>query len=147
MWRVSLWNCEKANMKSYSENNFYINVFSSIGLLIAIYSYYVKKRFLKDPKNYKAMCDLNDSISCSKVLTSRYLKKKCFIVINTSGSSFRIKIKLYMDIAYKYWFRSQILDKKPNIIRKKFFSLKIYSLAGILTLNTTKLVDLIFIFE
>ena len=49
---------------------FYINVFGLAGLVIALYSYVVKKKFLKDPKNFKAMCDINEHMSCTRVLTS-----------------------------------------------------------------------------
>lgn len=59
-------------MSLLQENNFFINLFSSIGVLIALYSYYVKVKFLKNPTQFRALCDINDSISCSKVLTSKY---------------------------------------------------------------------------
>ena len=70
-------------MSTIADSNFYIILCSSIGLLIAAYSYYVKVKFLKNPKKYKAFCDLNDKISCSKVVSSEY------------GSGFGIVGKLF----------------------------------------------------
>lgn len=55
----------------YSETNFYINLFAFLGLLAALYSYYVKMRYLKDPHKYRAVCDINEHVSCSKVLSSK----------------------------------------------------------------------------
>ncbi|CAF0719632.1 unnamed protein product [Brachionus calyciflorus] len=70
-------------MSLLQEQNFYINIFSSIGLLIALYSYYVKVKYLKNPNQFRAWCDINDKMSCSKVITSKY------------GSGFGIVGKLF----------------------------------------------------
>lgn len=58
-------------MSLIEEYNFYINICSVLGLVIALYSYYVKIKFLKNPSQFKALCDINDKMSCSKVITSR----------------------------------------------------------------------------
>lgn len=58
-------------MSLKEEFNFYINICSVLGLAIAFYSYYVKVKYLKNPSQYKALCDINDKMSCSKVITSR----------------------------------------------------------------------------
>jgi len=42
-----------------------------IGLILTFYTIYVGNRSIEDP-NYKAICDINDKISCSKVSTSKY---------------------------------------------------------------------------
>jgi len=63
-------NLLKMQTESNIENaNFYINVCSSLGLLIAVYSYYVKVKFSKN-KKYKAICDISENVSCTKVLSS-----------------------------------------------------------------------------
>ena len=64
--------------------NYYINVFSTIGVFIAAYSYYVKIKHRQSP-TYKALCDINDKMSCSRVLTSelvgKWFKKVFFCII------------------------------------------------------------------
>lgn len=53
---------------------------SIIGLLISIYSKYIEKE-KQNNKNYRALCDVSNSISCSAVLTSKY--NKIFKIQNT----------------------------------------------------------------
>lgn len=67
---------EKTKNKMNSEiliadSNFKIALLSIIGLVIALYSYYVKTSYHKNPANYRALCDLNESISCTRVITSK----------------------------------------------------------------------------
>ncbi|RNA00352.1 vitamin K epoxide reductase complex subunit 1 1, partial [Brachionus plicatilis] len=70
-------------MSLLEDINFYINICSAFGLVIAFYSYYVKIKYLRDPGQYRALCDINNKMSCSKVITSRY------------GSGFGIVGKLF----------------------------------------------------
>jgi uncharacterized membrane protein len=64
---------KKIIVKMNNENSlYYIRLYSLIGIIIAAYSYYVKIQIKKRPKTYKALCDINDSMSCSRVLTSEY---------------------------------------------------------------------------
>ena len=56
-------------MSQSEESNFYIILFSLFGVLIAAYSYYVKKQVQKKP-HYRALCDINEHMSCTRVLTS-----------------------------------------------------------------------------
>ena len=51
--------------------NFYIRALSCAGISIAAYSLYVKAKFSKD-KTYRAMCDLGENVSCTRVLASKY---------------------------------------------------------------------------
>jgi len=51
-----------------------------IGLIISVYAYYVEKRIMANAA-YKPACDINDTISCTKPLTSTYAK--LFFVSNT----------------------------------------------------------------
>ena len=55
-----------------SEANWSINVLSGLGFLIAVYSYYVKWSYKRNPSGYRALCDLGENISCSRVITSKY---------------------------------------------------------------------------
>ena len=43
------------------------------GILVSLYSLYVKHSAVAD-ENYRALCDISEHISCSKVLTSEYSK-------------------------------------------------------------------------
>jgi vitamin-K-epoxide reductase (warfarin-sensitive) len=60
-----------AALDNFETANFYIRILASAGVLIAAYSLYVKARFAKD-KTYRAMCDLSDNISCTRVMASKY---------------------------------------------------------------------------
>ena len=44
-----------------------------VGLIISGYSYYVHMAKKAD-ENYVALCDIDETISCSKVFTSKYGK-------------------------------------------------------------------------
>ncbi|XP_036367597.1 vitamin K epoxide reductase complex subunit 1 isoform X1 [Octopus sinensis] len=46
-------------------------IFSFVGILLSIYALYVEIRKEADP-TFKAVCDLGNNVSCSKVLTSKY---------------------------------------------------------------------------
>ncbi|KAL4660610.1 vitamin K epoxide reductase complex subunit 1-like protein 1 [Arapaima gigas] len=42
-----------------------------LGILLSLYAFHVEREKARDP-NYRAMCDVSGSISCSKVFTSRW---------------------------------------------------------------------------
>uniref|UniRef100_T2M637 vitamin-K-epoxide reductase (warfarin-sensitive) n=1 Tax=Hydra vulgaris TaxID=6087 RepID=T2M637_HYDVU len=46
---------------------------SFLGVLISLYTLYVEIHALAD-KNYKAMCDINENVSCTKVFLSKHGK-------------------------------------------------------------------------
>ncbi|XP_013378655.1 vitamin K epoxide reductase complex subunit 1 [Lingula anatina] len=48
-------------------------IFNALGILVSSYALYIEIRKHKD-KNYKAFCDLGETMSCSRVLTSEYSK-------------------------------------------------------------------------
>ena len=48
-------------------------IFSVLGITVSLYALYIEIKKSKD-KTYKAACDLNDSMSCSRVLTSKYVR-------------------------------------------------------------------------
>ena len=60
-------------MSNKEECNFYIATFASFGLFVALYSIYVKKKFNENPKSYRALCDINENMSCTRVLNSKYV--------------------------------------------------------------------------
>lgn len=43
-----------------------------LGILLSVYAFHVEREKSRDA-NYRAMCDLSNSISCSKVFGSRYV--------------------------------------------------------------------------
>ncbi len=60
-------------MSNYRDDyNSYIVYFGTFGVFVTLYSIYVKWKFTKNPKTYKALCDLNENICCTRVLTSKY---------------------------------------------------------------------------
>ncbi|KAL3857773.1 hypothetical protein ACJMK2_012410 [Sinanodonta woodiana] len=46
---------------------------SSLGMIISVYAYHVEVSVEKDP-SFRALCDISERISCSKVFSSRYGK-------------------------------------------------------------------------
>ncbi|XP_069134653.1 vitamin K epoxide reductase complex subunit 1-like protein 1 [Argopecten irradians] len=46
-------------------------ILSFVGILLSFYAYYVETSAEKD-KSFKAMCDFSETVSCSKVFTSRF---------------------------------------------------------------------------
>ncbi|XP_074653539.1 vitamin K epoxide reductase complex subunit 1-like [Tubulanus polymorphus] len=42
-----------------------------LGIFISVYSLYIELKAFKD-KNYRAFCDFNEHMSCTRVLTSKY---------------------------------------------------------------------------
>ncbi len=51
----------------------YMIILAILGVLLSIYAYRVEKKAQKD-KSYKAVCDLNEKVSCTTVFTSQYGK-------------------------------------------------------------------------
>ena len=47
--------------------------FSLIGIGLSLYAFYIETRKSTDP-TYRAACDLSESMSCSRVLTSRWAR-------------------------------------------------------------------------
>lgn len=98
-------------MESVSGNIAFADVNSStvflslVGLLIAVYSYYVKWSFKRNPVNYRALCDLNETISCTRVVTSKY------------GSGFGFMGTLFGE--------NSVLNMSNSILGAVFYSLQI----------------------
>lgn len=49
----------------------YVVILALIGLCLSLYAYHLETE-LKADENYKASCDINDRISCTRPLTSPY---------------------------------------------------------------------------
>lgn len=49
----------------------YITYSALFGIFITVYSTYVKWMFKKNP-NYRALCDISENMSCTRVLASKY---------------------------------------------------------------------------
>jgi vitamin-K-epoxide reductase (warfarin-sensitive) len=50
-----------------------ITIIAVIGLMIASYAWYGHEKIMQD-KNFKAVCDISDRMSCTKTFTSEYGK-------------------------------------------------------------------------
>lgn len=48
-----------------------IQIFSILGIVVSLYALYLHTK-LKQNSKYHSFCDINDQMSCSKVITSRY---------------------------------------------------------------------------
>ncbi|KAK4289792.1 hypothetical protein Pmani_037263 [Petrolisthes manimaculis] len=57
--------------KSYQRVRLGMLIVSTVGIVLAVYALYVETAKEHDG-NYKAMCDISSSVSCSKVFTSKY---------------------------------------------------------------------------
>src|SRR3989344_5023812 len=50
----------------------YVMIVSTIGFLLSLYAFYLEKKSEKG--DYKALCDINDRMSCTKAFKSNYGK-------------------------------------------------------------------------
>jgi len=48
-------------------------VISAVGFFLSLYSFYVERK-VSSQKNYRAVCDISDKLSCTKAFTSGYGK-------------------------------------------------------------------------
>lgn len=78
VWRKGIFECRGANMSSSGAHGMprwerkaraFLCVF---GLVLSVYALHVELSRESNP-DYRAMCDLGESVSCSKVFTSRYV--------------------------------------------------------------------------
>lgn len=56
-------------MASIRTINYLLNAFCKIGFLLSLYAYKVEVE-IDENKNYDAVCDINEYISCTKTLQS-----------------------------------------------------------------------------
>lgn len=57
-----------------------ILILAIIGLLISLYTYFLEHKLRKNPQ-YKPVCDISDTVTCSKPLQSSYTR--VFIISNS----------------------------------------------------------------
>jgi vitamin-K-epoxide reductase (warfarin-sensitive) len=60
-----------ANMFSLSTFRRSVNILCVLGIALSLYAFYVETKKITDP-SYRAACDINERMSCSRVLTSRW---------------------------------------------------------------------------
>jgi vitamin-K-epoxide reductase (warfarin-sensitive) len=48
-----------------------VTILCLVGISLSLYAFYVETRKISDP-SYRAACDINEGMSCSRVLTSRW---------------------------------------------------------------------------
>lgn len=48
-------------------------IISAVGFLLSLYAFYVERK-VSSQKNYKAVCDISDKLSCTKAFTTGYGK-------------------------------------------------------------------------
>ena len=75
-----------------------MNIVIIIGFLLSIYAYYVEKKSEKN-KEYKAICDLSENMSCNKAFTSKYGK---IAGISNSIPGIIFYVLVFLLIQYNY---------------------------------------------
>ena len=70
-----------------------IYIFCAIGILLSVYALYVEIHAEGD-SNFKAWCDINSRMSCSKVFTSRYVHVS--IDLFTKYVCIQVKMEKYL---------------------------------------------------
>ncbi len=115
-----------------------IIVLSVIGFLLSLYSYYVERQFCKTKK--KAICDINDKISCTKAFTSIY--GKTFGISNSIyGMVFYLVILILSFYNLKYVFYLSILAVLSSVYLAYTLYFKVKSFCVIC--NTIYLVNIL----
>lgn len=100
-----------------------IVIISIIGVLLSVYAYYVERK--NKDKDYRAICDVSDKISCSKALTSSYGK-----LIGVSNSLIGILFYIFIIVLNYTYFNLIIYFALGSVIGSaylgylQFFKLK-----------------------
>ena len=120
-----------------------LKVISVVGFLLSIYAYYVEKKSEKN-KEYKAICDLSENMSCNKAFTSEY-GKLMGISNSIYGIFFYILILLLIQYNYlNYVFYLALLSVLGSIYLAyiSYFKLKNFCLVctSIYTVNILLLI-------
>lgn len=97
-----------------------VTILCLAGISLALYAFYVETRKTSDP-TYRAACDINEGMSCSRVLTSRW--GRGFGLFN-SDSIFNLPDSLF---GFIYYCLSLILNRSYKSITiarlRVFFSI------------------------
>lgn len=65
-------NMAKSGSKSLRITSIVMALANVMGILLSVYAYHVENSVHSDP-TFKALCDISESMSCSKVFASRYV--------------------------------------------------------------------------
>lgn len=85
-----------------------------LGLLLSIYAYIIERK-LEANKKYKAICDINDKISCSRAFESKY-GKMLGISNSTAGIFFYILVIINSFFSIKYVLYLAVFSVLGSII-------------------------------
>jgi len=102
-------------------------ILAILGILISIYSIYIERKHTKQ-KDYKALCDIRDNVSCSKSFNSKYAKI-FFIPNSVIGLIFYIMIIVLIYLNYpKIIFYLSIISVLTSLYLAyiSYFKLKNY---------------------
>lgn len=89
-----------------------IQIISVIGFLLSIYSLYVEKKFARTKK--KAICDINEKMSCTKAFKSHY-SKTLGIPNSIHGIIFYVVVFLVAFYGLQYVFYLAVLGVLGSI--------------------------------
>ncbi len=105
----------------------HVIVVSLIGLILSIYAYHVEKK--AENKNYNALCDINDKISCTKVFKSKY-GKLSGISNSVIGIFFYIFIIIlyYVKFGWIFYFALLTVFGSVYLAYLQFFKVRSYCL-------------------
>jgi len=99
-----------------------IIILAIIGILLSIYAYYIERKTRKN-KHYHAVCDFNNTVSCTKAFSSKY--GHTFGVSNSIGGIFFYFLILILVILSIY-----NIYNLSSIIINSIFYLTIISMIG-----------------
>src|SRR3989338_2492818 len=106
-----------------------IAVLSSIGVALSLYALFVKHQLSKN-KNYRAVCDINDNISCTKAMRSEY--GSLFILPNSAfGVLFyatMLLLSAFDEIKAVFWLGVLAVIGSAYLAYVSFFKLKVVCL-------------------
>jgi vitamin-K-epoxide reductase (warfarin-sensitive) len=94
--------------------DFFVNAAFTCGMLLSLYAIYVEHRATIED-DYEALCDISETVSCSKVFTSEYGKIFSYIGIIPKDSIVDLPNAVYGAIFYLVYAISYILVRDKYI--------------------------------
>jgi vitamin-K-epoxide reductase (warfarin-sensitive) len=106
--------------------NVAIAVLSGIGIVLSAYALYVKHQLGKN-KNYKAVCDINEKVSCTKPMGSEY--GSLFLIPNSAfGIVFygvMVLLGYFDELQAVFWLAVLAVVGSVYLAYVSFFKLKV----------------------